>query len=157
MVADERSDRERALVADDDMTIRLLMREALEQAGFEVDEAENGVQALEAFRKSKPSIVLLDVQMPEMDGFVTCREIRRLPGGAYTPVVMVTGSDDLESVNQAYQAGATDFITKPINWVILGHRVRYIVRSSRTFHELQASEAKNRALLRAIPDVMIRL
>lgn len=129
------------LIVDDDFTIRLLMREALEQSGFLVTEAGNGPEALTLFPQQPPAIVLLDVMMPDVDGFMTCAALRRLPGGARIPVVMVTGLDDLDSINRAYEVGATDFITKPIVWPILGHRVHYILRSSRAMEELRESQA----------------
>jgi PAS domain S-box-containing protein len=112
------------------------------------------VQALSAFVRVRPDIVLLNVLMPEMDGFTTCATLRTLPGGAHTPVLMVTGLDDTESINRAYEVGATDFITKPFNWVIVSQRVRYILRASRAMEALRKSEAKNHALLQAIPDMI---
>src|SRR2546425_6947121 len=150
-------DRPVVLIADDDVTMRLLMRETLEQAGFTVAETEDGVQALSAFVRVRPDIVLLNVVMPKLDGFTTCATLRTLPGGAHTPVLMVTGLDDMESINRAYEAGATDFITKPFNWTILGHRVRYLLRTSRAVEALRKSEAKNRALLQAVPDLIAQL
>ncbi len=128
------------LVVDDEASMRLLMREALEQAGFAVEEAADGVQALAAFIRLQPDLVLLDVMMPTMDGFAVCRALRSLPGGEYTPVLMVTGLDNLDSIHLAYQVGATDFITKPIAWPTLGYHVRYMMRASRAFAALQASE-----------------
>jgi PAS domain S-box-containing protein len=129
------------LIVDDDFTIRLLMREALEQAGFLVAEAENGPAALTSFTQHPPEIVLLDVIMPDVDGFTTCAALRKLPGGARVPIVMATGLDDLDSINRAYEVGATDFITKPMVWPILGHRVHYILRSSRAMEELHDSQS----------------
>src|SRR2546425_6092066 len=150
-------DRPVVLIADDDVTMRLLIRETLEQAGFTVAETEDGVQALSAFVRVRPDIVLLNVLMPKMDGFTTCATLRTLPGGAHTPVLMVTGLDDMESINQAYEAGATDFITKPLNWTVLGHRVRYLLRTSRAVEALRKSEAKNRALLQTVPDLIVQI
>jgi PAS domain S-box-containing protein len=129
------------LIVDDDFTIRLLMREALEQAGFLVMEADCGPAALTAFTQHPPEIVLLDVVMPDVDGFTTCAALRKLPSGARVPIIMATGLDDLDSINRAYEVGATDFITKPIVWPILGHRVHYILRSSRAMEELHDSQA----------------
>ena len=145
------------LVVDDDSTVRLLARESLEQAGFKVEEAENGLQAFFAFESQRPQIVLLDLMMPEMDGFDVCLALRRLEGGDRVPILVMTSMDDVESINRAYEAGATDFITKPINWVILGHRVRYMMRASQVANELRKSETKNRAILNAVPDVMFRI
>jgi len=145
------------LIADDDDAMRFLMRASLEQAGFEVVEAMDGVQALEKFIETLPCIVLLDVEMPNMDGFEACQEIRKLNGGNQTPVIMVTALEDLGSINAAYCAGATDFISKPINWTILGHRVKYILRATGAFEQLRISGERNKALLRAIPDSIFRL
>lgn len=145
------------LVVDDDPMARLLMRTALEQAGFAVEEADNGVAGISAFEHLRPDVVLLDVVMPEMDGFSACEQIRKLPGGELTPIFMVTGLDDLDSINRAYEVGATDFLAKPINWGVLGHHVKYMLRASRAFSQLKQSEAKNRALLNAIPDLMVRI
>jgi signal transduction histidine kinase/HPt (histidine-containing phosphotransfer) domain-containing protein len=132
------------LVVDDDITTRLLMRRALESAGFVVEEAESGIRAVAIFPQLRPDIVLLDVMMPEMDGFMTCHSLRRLSGGEHIPVLMVTGLDDLASINRAYEAGATDFITKPITWPLLSHRVRYLLRASHAFEQARASEERAR-------------
>lgn len=128
------------LVVDDGITIRLLVREALEQAGFAVEEASNGHQALAMFQHLKPDMVLLDVMMPELDGFQTCAALRQFSTGEHIPIVMLTGLEDEVSIRRAYEVGATDFITKPINWVLLGHRVRYLLRASRAIAELRQSE-----------------
>ncbi len=145
------------LVADDDPMLRLLTVKALQKEGFEVLQAGNGEEALSLFDRSLPDIVILDVMMPVMDGFSACGEIRKHPRGALVPVLMVTGLDDVESIRRAYEAGATDFATKPINWLVLGHRVRYMLRASSSIGALQRSEAKNRALLNAVPDLMLRV
>lgn len=130
-----------ALVVDDDPVMRMLARAALEGSGWRVEEAENGRDALSAFQRLHPDVVLLDVMMPEMDGFTACTALRQLPGGAHTPVLIMTGLDDYGSITRAYEAGATDFVTKPLNGLLLTHRVEYIVRSSRVLQELQASQA----------------
>jgi diguanylate cyclase (GGDEF)-like protein/PAS domain S-box-containing protein len=143
-----------ALVVDDDLTMRLLLRQSLEQREFRVVEAESGEQAITEFDRLRPDIVLLDVEMPDMDGFMVCRELRKVSSGRHTPIVMVTGRDDIESVNYAYELGATDFVSKPINWTALGHRMRYVLRSAEAFKELHATQARSRALLTAIPDMI---
>ncbi|MBS0170503.1 MAG: response regulator [Nitrospira sp.] len=130
-----------ALITDDDIIIRMFAREALEQVGWEVEEAENGRDACVAFEKRTPDVVLLDVMMPEMDGFATCAALRRLPGGEHTPILIMTGLDDFESITKAYDAGATDFIVKPLNAMLLTHRIRYMVRASQVLQELRASQA----------------
>ena len=126
----------RVLVVDDDAASRKLMRKTLQREGFEVIEAENGEQALAVFDAQHPDIVLLDVEMPVMDGFTACMNLRQRQHTDHLPVLMVTGLEDIASVNRAYDAGATDFITKPINWPVLGHRIRYMLRSSKTMVDL---------------------
>jgi two-component system, sensor histidine kinase and response regulator len=139
----------RALLVDDDPVMRMLAREALEQCGLVVDEAEDGTEALCVYKKTRPDIVLMDVMMPLMDGFEACRLLRAIPAGDRTPVIMVTGLEDFDSITHAYEVGATDFVTKPINAVVLSHRVRYMLRASRALGDLrlakEAAEAANRA------------
>jgi len=130
------------LVVDDDPMTRFLARTATERAGFEVIEAGHGREALARFDDARPDVVLLDVMMPEMDGFEACAALRELQRGAYVPVVMMTGLDDVESIDAAYEAGATDFITKPLNCAILTHRLRYLLRGKQTADDLRASEAR---------------
>ena len=145
------------LVADDDPVMRLLMRQMLTQVGLDVIEAEDGVQALASYKHSGPDLVMLDVDMPAMDGFAVCREIRHQEAGGTVPIIMVTGGDELEAVTRAYEVGATDFISKPINWPILGHRVLYVLRASDAIARLRIADAHNRAVLAAIPDTFFRL
>ena len=131
------------LVVDDDEGARLLTEIALTNAEFRVVQAENGKDALDVFRAERPDIVLLDVIMPVMDGFHACQELRKLPGGESVPVLMVTGHDDIGSIDRAYKVGATDFLTKSSNWEIIAHRVRYMLRAARAFSEME----KNRESL----------
>jgi PAS domain S-box-containing protein len=130
------------LIAEDDMMSRILMRKALEQAGFTIIEAEDGNNAIDLFKQHGADLVLLDVMMPGLDGFDTCATIRALGGGRQVPVLIVTGLDDIDSITKAYDVGATDFLTKPLNWLVLSHRVRYILRASRAFNDLHSSEAR---------------
>jgi len=145
------------LVADDDPVMRLLMLEMLGQVGLDAIEAEDGVEAVAHFRAMAPDLILLDVEMPNMDGFSACREIRRIETDAAVPIIMVTGGDDIEAVTHAYEVGATDFVSKPINWPILGHRVLYVLRASDAIVRLRLADAHNRAVLAAIPDTFFRL
>jgi len=156
-VTGDTTKKEVVVIADDDPTIRKVMKAALEKGGFEVADVDNGAMACAAFAQHNPSIVLLDVEMPVQDGFSACAQIRRLPGGEAVPIVMVTGRDDIEAVDQAYKAGATDFIAKPINWPIFGHRVQYILRASHDYQNMRRSEAKNEVLLNAMPDTFVVL
>ena len=142
----------RVLVADDDRLLRDIASAMLEEAGFAVETVADGGAALAACLRQMPELVLLDVEMPGGDGYQACANIRMLPGGCDVPIVMVTGLDDPMSINLAYDAGATDFVVKPINWPLLAHRIRYVLRGARTIEALRLAEQKNAALLKAIPD-----
>ncbi|WP_428033256.1 two-component system response regulator [Amphritea sp.] len=135
----------RVLVVDDDLTARILATHSLEQEGFEVLLADNGVMALQTFQEAQPDIVLMDVEMPGLNGFDVCRQLRKMPCGKLVPILMATGQDDIDSVREAYAAGATDFVAKPFNWKVLGHRLSYMIRASNTteqLRQLQKSEAR---------------
>ncbi len=129
------------LVVDDDATTRLVARGMLESCGCRVAECADGAEALAAFEREAPDLILLDVMMPGLDGFATCEAIRRLPAGTHVPVLMVTGLNDVGSIHRAFEAGATDFDTKPLNPAVLEHRIRYILRNSRATRKLAESEA----------------
>lgn len=138
------------LIADDDAAVRIIMREVLEQVGFKVVEAGDGLAALQCYKESSPDVIMLDVEMPGLDGFSVCKAIRNQEMGRQTPIFIVTGHDDAESVDRAYHLGATDFISKPIAWPVLAHRVRYILRSSDAFNDLTG-------LIMAVPDLILLL
>ncbi len=145
------------LVVDDDAGIRMVAGLSLKNAGFATVEAANGEEGIAACGRYRPDLILMDAVMPGVDGFSAVREIRKLPCGERVPVVMMTGLDDLTSIHRAYEAGVTDFTIKPINWVVLGYRIGYILRANRAFLDLARSEEKTRALLRAIPDRIFRI
>ncbi len=130
------------LIADDDLAMRLLMRESLRSMEVEIVEAEDGDQALELCRKHPPNLILLDVNMPKRDGYSVCRALRAMPGGEDITVVMVTGLDDVASIERAYQVGATDFISKPVNWPVFSHRIRYLLRAQQAFFNLRRSQKR---------------
>ena len=127
------------LVVDDDDIQRVMCCESLTQAGFNVVEANDGLPALEAFENQKIDLVILDVMMINLDGFETCRRIRKSPEGKHVPILMMTGLDDVESIDHAYRVGATDFVTKPINYNVLPRRVQYMHRATATAAELRDS------------------
>ena len=144
------------LVVDDDAGARLLMQAALRKAGFDIRLAEGGEDALRQFRATPCDMVMLDVEMPDLNGHQVCA-LLRAEAGPLLPVVMVTGMDDVASVEAAYEHGATDFIAKPVNWATIGHRVRYLFRSAQALADLAAEQARMSAVLNAIPDLLFEL
>jgi len=120
----------RLLLVDDDLILRGMATQTLRHAGFEVSAVDSGEEGLRVFETEVIDLVLLDVMMPGLDGFEVCSRLRAMPRGAQVPILMLTGLNDAESVEKAFRCGATDFVTKPINWTLLGHRVRYSLRAS---------------------------
>ncbi len=132
------------LVVDDDEHIRQVAALYLEHAGYRVLQASNGQEALTLFdeSKSKPVMVLLDMIMPVLDGYETCRHLRQRVQGLRLPILILTGLNDESSVDLAFQAGATDFVSKPINWAVLVQRVRYALRDREMYLELEQKEKR---------------
>ncbi len=124
------------IVVDDDPAIQLLVIECLEQEkDFRVFTCLDGESALKKLSKVKADIILLDINMPGISGIETCIQIRQQFYYQQLPILMMTGMDDIKSIDQSYEAGATDFITKPVNWPLLVHHIRYILRASMTLVE----------------------
>ena len=142
------------LIIDDDPVFTLLASETLEQAGFTAKVANNTHTALELFEKEKPDLVLLDVELPGSNGFTICTKLRAMSPDVDVPIIMVTAHDDTQSIAHAYEAGATDFIHKPVLWPTLPHRIGFILRAQDSMRALRVSEQKNRALLQALPDTI---
>ncbi|MBI3709590.1 MAG: hybrid sensor histidine kinase/response regulator [Proteobacteria bacterium] len=136
------------LVVDDEPTQRLLFCEGLLAAGCRVEEAEDGQIALARIKSARPDLIVSDAIMPALDGFDLCAAIRQDPALSDIPVLMVTGLEDDASIERAYAAGANDFVVKPVNWTLLGFRVKFLLRSVKT--ELDLRSAKQRAEAAAI-------
>jgi diguanylate cyclase (GGDEF)-like protein len=150
-------DRPLVLLVDDDEVPRLIARESLENAGFDVAEARDGREGVAAFERLRPALVLMDAVMPVMDGFAACTAIRALRAGDHTPILMMTSLDDVESIRHAFEAGATDFATKPVHGSTLGFRVGHLIRAGMAIDEVFRADGSNRALLQAIPDLVLRV
>jgi len=146
----------RILVIDDDASTLLLIRAALVKAGYDVVTATDGERGLAAFAVQPCDMVMLDVDMPVLSGFDVCARLRA-HAGEELPIVMVTGMDDIGSIERAYEVGATDFIAKPIHWALIGHRVRYLLRGRQAFVDLRRANARSEAILRAIPDLLFEM
>jgi len=130
------------LIADDDLFIRMAFQDALNEDGFVTATAQDGAAAINSFKTLQPDLVLLDLIMPGKDGLTTCQEIRGFPEGKYTPILVATGRDDTTFIHRAFEAGATDFIAKPIKPELLVHRVRYILRACQSMKNLSESEER---------------
>jgi diguanylate cyclase (GGDEF)-like protein len=127
------------LIVDDDRVMRVCLRQAMEQEGYRVIEANDGESCLSVFNQEHPDIVLLDAVMPVMDGFTCCTKIQSINGGKSTPVLMITGLEDEESVDHAFSAGAVDYVTKPIHWAVLRQRVRRLIQQVRLYAQLETA------------------
>lgn len=138
----------RVLVVDDDRTTRSMVAAVLRRDGLQVVEAPDGAQALQEVRRERPDLILMDVLMPGMDGHTACARIRAELADEALPIVMLTAVDDLESIETAFDAGATDFITKPIHWALLRERVRYALRGGRLARELRRARLRELAVRR---------
>ncbi len=130
------------LVVDDDDLQRELMKAALEELGLNIHEAANGAEALEVFKEHNPMLVVMDIHMPVMDGYAACEAMKSSPGGENAAVMLVTGMEDLASVQKAYDVGAIEFISKPLDWPMFQMRVKYIVRIQQSFLQVQESREK---------------
>ncbi len=140
MTETEERESVRILIIDDDAAHLLIARKSLERAGFTVEEASNGKQGLRSIKETRPDLVLLDIMMPEFSGYDVCAELRRGPEFMNLPIVMVTALDDIESVKRAFEAGATNFVTKPVNWVVLSYHVKFILRANQKAEELHRAK-----------------
>ncbi|MGB3757905.1 MAG: response regulator, partial [Rivularia sp. (in: cyanobacteria)] len=125
------------LVVDDDDLTRMQLRELLKSVGYCVAEASDGEEALAAYSQLQPEMVLLDALMPKMNGFRCCERLRQLAAGDDIPILMITALYDQSSVERAFNAGATDYITKPIQWLVLRSRVLRLLEASRTMKKLR--------------------
>lgn len=119
----------RILTVEDDERIRTAVKLALEDEGWTVTEAENGEDALALFSRTPADVVLIDIMLPDIDGFEVCRAIRR---GSDVPIVMVTARDDTHDVVAGLEAGADDYLTKPFAPKELSARIRALLRRVRT-------------------------
>lgn len=125
------------LVIDDIEANRALARATLEDEGYRVVEASGGAQGIRAFEEHKPDCILLDVRMPDMNGFVVCERIRALPGGRETPILFFTALRDVDTFDRAQLVGGDDFLTKPVRPVELAARVLTALKLRRTSAELR--------------------
>jgi diguanylate cyclase len=143
-----------AIIADDEELGRLLLAESAMAAGLKPLVFDNGPAALDAALAQEVAIILLDVDMPGMDGYAVCRALRAAPRLETVPIVMVTGHEDAAAISHAFEAGATDFVSKPVNWALLPRRLEYILRNAAATRALAERVSQVNTLVDAIPDTL---
>ncbi|MFP8872483.1 MAG: EAL domain-containing protein, partial [Myxococcota bacterium] len=131
----------RLLVVDDDQTFLLMIRKVMSNSGFIVVACNNGEDALEICRDITPDMILMDVCLPGASGIEICRQIRQTTDYATLPILLVTANSDREIVREGYEAGATDFLTKPLDWNLFTHRAEYLVQAGRAMGELRVNRS----------------
>jgi signal transduction histidine kinase len=134
---EQSKERPRILVVDDNEANRMLAKESLEDEDYGVILANGGKEAIATFEKEKPDCILLDVRMPDIDGFAVCEAIRKLPGGADTPIIFLTALRDVDTFDHALRAGGDDFLTKPVRPTEIVVRVQSALKLRRMRAELR--------------------
>jgi diguanylate cyclase (GGDEF)-like protein/PAS domain S-box-containing protein len=138
------------LIVDDDPVARMFVTHALSEMGIGCIEAVDGMEALAKLDAALPDLVILDLEMPGIDGFETCSRIRAAERTRELPVLIATGYTDGETIDRAYDVGATDFLKKPIDFSVLRHHVRFLMRANDACAELKLPlgvlEARDRRL-----------
>jgi adenylate cyclase len=135
------------LVVDDEEQNRTLLRDPLEARGYEVEEAENGMQALQKIAARSPDVILLDLMMPEVDGYDVCRELRKSAKTGHLPILMITSLSERGVRLMGIQAGANDFLNKPIDLQDVILRVGNAVYAKHLHDQLLAEQEKSERLL----------
>jgi CheY-like chemotaxis protein len=123
----------RILVTDDDPILREFARVHLTTPSASVEVAESAEEGLQYLNKGPFDIALIDLEMPGMGGLEMIKHLRADPRHCDLPIVVVTGRDDMSSIDLAYEAGATSFVTKPVNWRLMSYQLRYVLRAQRSY------------------------
>jgi len=126
----------RILVVDDANIERMKIKGYMGKRGFEIIEASNGAEGVDQYITQRPDLILMDVNMPVMNGYDAIRQIRQHESKIMTPILILTADDDLDAIDQAFEAGANDFFPKPINYPLLHQRIRYALRDAAREREL---------------------
>ncbi len=143
------------LIVDDDRLMRRIAAAALDPARFRVLEAGDGREALGLAAMRPPDVVLLDALMPTMDGYECCRRLRQMPGLEQIPILMITGVEDDESIDKAFEVGATDHITKPVRPRSLRNRVNTLIRALEVERKIRRAKREWEATFDAVSDLIL--
>jgi len=140
------------LIVDDSRTIRAALEGMVKRLGHEPASAESGQNAIDHFVRERPDLILLDVTMPDMDGYAVARRLRTLSGDDWLPILFLSASDEDQDLDKAIDAGGDDYLVKPVSQVVLGAKIRAMQRIDtmhRNLAKLSAElEAANRELSR---------
>jgi DNA-binding response OmpR family regulator len=128
------------LVIDDEVTERMLVKEYLEEAGFRVRLSEDGKHGLRMATTTNPDLIIVDAMLPSIDGYSICTSLRQDPRTAEVPIILITASKEPDAISRGLAAGATDFITKPVEWRFLANRVTHVINRCLSIRELQAAQ-----------------
>ena len=135
------------MIVDDEEQNRTLLRDPLEARGYKIIEAENGIQALQKVEEETPDVILLDLMMPKMDGFEVCRRLKNYWKTAHVPILVLTALSDRKERLMGIEAGANDFLTKPIDVQDVILRVNNAIYTKRLHDQLQVEREKSERLL----------
>jgi CheY-like chemotaxis protein len=133
----ENSKARKVLVADDDIPNRLILQAILEKQGYEVLLADDGLQAVDFFRREQPDLILMDIKMPNMDGYEATRQIKSLSGDKFVPIIFLTATSDNDGLAKCVESGGDDFLTKPYNRVLLQARIDALLRIRELYNTVQ--------------------
>src|SRR6185369_1581333 len=131
-VVENNSEQEKVLVVDDEASIRRILETRLKLAGYNVETAADGQEALDQFNQFQPDLVILDVMLPKMDGYEVCREIRKTSD---TPIIMLTAVADVSNRIQGLEIGADDYVVKPFSPSELEARIKAVLRRTVERHQ----------------------
>ncbi len=121
----------RLLFVDDDPILREFAQVNLASPHASVTVAEDGAEAMRLLEAERFDVLLVDLEMPVMDGFAVLERLRGDPATRGLPIIVQTGREDVEAIDRAYRLGATSFVTKPLNWRLLSYQIRYVLRAAR--------------------------
>lgn len=127
----------RLLFVDDDPILREFAQVNLATEAAQVDVAEDGLAALDLLARQSYDLLLVDLEMPRLDGYGLLERLRGDAATAHLPVIVETGREDVEAIDRAYRAGATAFVTKPLNWRLLSYQIKFTLRAARAEADLR--------------------
>lgn len=128
------------LIIDHNLETRRQMKEHVSQTGYAVIVADNGEAGIALFREHLPKLVIAETHLPDMKGHELCRTIRQLPEGEDMPIIIIAERNCIDSIDRAYDSGATDFILAPVKWHIFKHKLQYVLRTSSAMQSARRNE-----------------